>query len=80
VLNQSVRNTEKRNDLDKADQLADRIAVIDHGKVIAERSSRALGCRLSRRGGRDRKGAVVAHRGRRRHAAQALRQTSRTEM
>ncbi|WP_207556054.1 hypothetical protein [Intrasporangium flavum] len=30
-------------------------------------------------GGRDRKGAVVAHRGRRRHAAQALRQTSRTE-
>ena len=34
----------------------------------------------SRRGGRDRKGAVVAHRGRRRHAAQALRQTSRTEM
>ena len=31
--------------LDEADQLADRIAVIDHGKVIAEGSSRALGCR-----------------------------------
>lgn len=51
-----------------------------HHRSVRARAEPLAAARLSRRGGRDRKGAVVAHRGRRRHAAQALRQTSRTEM
>ena len=51
-----------------------------HHRSVRARAEPLAAARLTRRGGRDRKDAVVAHRRRRRHAAQALRQTSRTEM
>ena len=51
-----------------------------HHRSVRARAEPLAAARPSRRGGRDRKGPVVAHRGRRRHAAQALRQTSGTEM
>ena len=53
--------------LEEADQLADRIAVVDHGRIVANDTATALKARLGEHGHRDRHGRTTRPaRGRRR--------------